>query len=91
MNSAKILVLISCIGMAGCNQPAEIVSSSTNPKVPVETLFSHEGCTVYRFYDGGRNHYFARCPGVTETVGQYSQTCGKGCVRTESENIGTYH
>lgn len=68
--------------LSGCDKRAEEVRQSSNPNVPVETLFKHDGCTVYRFYDGGRDHYFSKCEGLqTQTIA--GQSCGKNCYRDE--------
>lgn len=55
--------------------------------VPVP--ISHaDGCTVYRFVDGS-SHYFTRCGEEVTTVRNYSESCGKGCVRHKQEEITT--
>jgi len=68
--------------LLSCAQTPVREAVSNNPNVPVAMLFEHEGCTVYRFFDNGRYHYFARCgDGGTSTSSQRS--CGKNCVRDE--------
>ena len=89
-NSPRFMAsLLMLLLAAGCSKEPESVSSTSNPNIKAETLFTHDGCTVYRFEDGGRDHYFARCAKDTETVGTYSQSCGKGCVNQRDENIRT--
>lgn len=58
---------------------------TNNVEVPIDILFVKDGCTMYRFEDGGHSHYFARCdyadPPSTTTLSP--QSCGKGCIRIE--------
>lgn len=88
MNRLAFTLLIVLI-VAGCAKEPESVARSTNPEIPVEKLFSHDGCTVYRFTDNGRLHYFARCGSGVETMATWTQVCGKGCIQERSENIRT--
>lgn len=81
--------LLTAVLAVGCAKDPEKVERSTNPKVAVATLFTHDGCTVYRFEDGGRDHYFARCGDKAETISPKTTSCGKGCVSTRDENIRT--
>lgn len=75
----RILILLAVLLSSGCDNRPVSVNSTNNPEIQIEKLFTHEGCTVYRFRDGS-THYFTDCRGsVSET-----HTCGKGCVR-ESE------
>lgn len=80
--------ILTAVLAAGCTKDPERVERTTNPKVDVETLFTHDGCTVYRF-DDGRDHYFARCDNRSEVVAQHNESCGKGCTRSVDENIST--
>lgn len=75
--------------VAGCAKDPETISRSTNPEFDVSRLFSYDGCIVYRFYDNGRLHYFARCGSEVETIAAQKKACGKGCVKEHSENIRT--
>jgi hypothetical protein len=76
---AVVLIALLC---AACNKVPEETSQTSNPNVKVEKLFTHDGCTVYRFYDGGRDHYFSKCENAkTQTISE--QSCGRGCVRDE--------
>jgi len=50
------------------------------PKTPesvykIKDLFTHNGCTVTKFYDDGRWRYFTNCKGETTFV----ERCGKSC------------
>ena len=72
----KILVLAAILALAGCSKPAE-TSTQVGREFVVDKLFTHEGCTVYRFTDGGNNRYFTNCQGSTS----WTEQCGKGCTR----------
>jgi hypothetical protein len=72
----RILVLAAILALAGCSKPAE-TSTSVGREFVVDTLFTHEGCIVYRFNDGGNNRYFTNCSGSTT----WRENCGKGCTR----------
>jgi hypothetical protein len=76
-----VLVLFGCALASGCVQNPISVHSTNNVDVPVEKLFTHEGCTVYRFRDGNY-HYYVRCDGVGTATTQSMGRCGKGCGET---------
>lgn len=76
-----ILLLLSIVTLVACGKSSEKTELIRDFKV--ETLFTHEGCTVYRFYDD-RRVYFTNCQGSTQS----SYNCGKGCSGTD--NIPTY-
>lgn len=82
---------LTAVLAVGCTKHPEKVESSTNPNVAVATLFTHDGCTVYRFEDGGRDHYFARCGEKAETISPKTTSCGKSCISTLDENIRTHN
>ena len=64
-------------------QPPVTSSRSNNPEISVQTLFTHDGCTVYRFFDAGY-HYYARCDAAHATVATMSTvSCGRNCRRQE--------
>ena len=89
----KIMLLISLfIFVSGCSESPVSVSETTNSKVSVDTLFEHNGCTVYRFYDAGRLHYYSVCRSSyeSEVISSYKVSCGKSCTSTKSDNIKTY-
>lgn len=89
MTRAAILaVLALAAALAGCGQrtqqPESSAAAGTGYKV--DKLFTHDGCTVYRFWDWSNTRYFVRCDtGQAETM--TSQSCGKGC--TSSTQIPT--
>lgn len=82
-----ILLVTAVIALAACEAPSVSKSPTNNAAVPVELLFEHEGCRVYRFQDAGRNHYFTNCTG--SAVSTRTRSCGKNCFRREDEEIPT--
>lgn len=57
MNKLKMVVYCSLLLLVGCRGDAIKVISTENPDFKVEKLFTHEGCTVYRFVDGNVVYY----------------------------------
>ncbi len=59
---------------------------TNNPEFGVSRLFDHDGCTVYRFEDNGRKHYFVKCQsGNVRTMGSQSVPCGKSLCKRPVE------
>jgi hypothetical protein len=52
---------ITALLFSSCAKEAQESKSSSNPNIPVQLLFEHEGCKVYRFYDNGRAIYYSDC------------------------------
>jgi len=46
-----------------------------------------DGCKVYQFKSNGSWHYFTRCEATTVTTRNYTESCGKGCTRSRTEDI----
>lgn len=74
--AAIALSLLAGAGLAACSKKAES-TQQVNRDFQVDTLFTHDGCTVYRFNDGGASRYFTNCKGST----QWQEGCGKNCTR----------
>lgn len=89
MNRALRLCLLALPALSGCAKTPEAVEPSSNPEVEVSRLMEYDGCTIYRFNDAGRYHYFARCGSEVTTLSGQSKTCGKGCVQLYDESITT--
>jgi hypothetical protein len=68
--------------LVGCVEPALATVPSNNPHIEVDTLLTHDGCTVYRFRDG-QYHYFVRCPDPPRASTLSRVSCGKNCTRPE--------
>lgn len=62
----KLIIAIFALLLAGCDKDPEVVTQVGND-FKVGRLFTTDGCTVYRFYDGGRNVYFTNCTGSTSS------------------------
>ena len=81
MNTKIMLSLAALAMVAGCDKPAESVVR-TGAGFTVERLFTHEGCTVFRFEDGGSSRYFTRCDGIAaQSTTTWQESCGKNCTR----------
>ena len=78
----------------GCAKPAQESSTTANAEFVVDKLFTHEGCTAYRFVDAGERIYYTVCDRgqATNTMRQYHESCGKNCTSTEtSETVTNYY
>ena len=54
--------------LGGCaKKGTEFVPNQARDDFEIVSLFEVNGCTVYRFADYGRHHYFTNCQGETET------------------------
>jgi hypothetical protein len=72
----KTILALFVVALVGCSKPAE-TSTAVGREFVVDKLFTHEGCTVYRFEDAGSKRYFTNCSGSTA----WSESCGKNCTR----------
>jgi hypothetical protein len=75
--AAIALALLLGMALAACHGGSER-TAQTPAGYQVEALFTHEGCTVYRFYDAG-TRYFTDCRGST----QWDERSGKTSRRVE--------
>lgn len=78
MSASRLIVIAIAMLLGGCEKSAESVSSPSNSEYRVETLFHHDGCTAYRFYDGRTVHY-VKCGDDVRTA--WREGCGKNCTR----------
>lgn len=78
--------LIIALLLIGCAKEPVSTSQTNNPDVAVSLLFVNEGCSVYRFYDDGRHHYYTNCSGTLTTR---TESCGKNCTKTVNDDIET--
>jgi hypothetical protein len=62
-------LLSACLvvsSLSGCaTKLPDARAYSSNPDYVVDTLFTHEDCTVYRFRDVLMYHYYVRCDGAS--------------------------
>lgn len=63
-NLYAVLVGLAVLVLSGCSKPAESTTRVGN-NFEVGKLFTVDGCTVYRFEDSARSHYFTNCSGST--------------------------
>lgn len=75
-----ISTLLLALLLAGCVREPLETSSTDNREFNVDTLFTKDGCTVYRFVDGSHSRYFVRCEGGQSRV-EWTEACGKNCSR----------
>ncbi len=80
-------LLLAMLVLAGCAKDPVSSSRTDNAEVGLDKLFTHDGCSVYRFYDAGHFHYWADCRGTVSTA--YVQNCGKNCTRTVRDELQT--
>lgn len=77
-----IIILTSVVVLLGCEKPAES-SASAGVEFRIDRLFTHDGCTLYRFSDAGAR-YFASCDGAYSAEVSWHESCGNGCSRQMS-------
>lgn len=77
------MILTGLLALAGCTKQAEFTQRA-GVEFTVDKLFTVDGCTVHRFYDGGHARYFTNCKGSVN----WEERCGKGCTRPESVDGG---
>lgn len=75
------LIALSVLALAGCGYDPVETKTTNNRDVPVSLLFTHEGCSVYRFYDAGSSRYYANCG---NSSAGWRESCGKNCQRDMS-------
>jgi hypothetical protein len=83
----KILLLLVAAMLVGCAKDPVASAVSDNPEITLEIMFRHEGCTVYRFSDNARYHYWADCRGTVSS--ERLEGCGRNCARVQSRSIQT--
>lgn len=81
----KYLLIPLLLALISCQDPISptFVSQTNNPKVQVDLLFKHDGCTVYRFIDNYIPVYYADCQNHYSTT-SWEQSCGEDCKRPKS-------
>lgn len=84
-----ISLALAAASLLGCVNDPVVTHPSNNAQVHVDELFSHDGCTVYRFQDGWY-HYYVRC---RDDAHPATLSCmGKGCRdddRVQTIEVGT--
>jgi hypothetical protein len=55
-----LIALLSVAALSGCMGEPVGTTRTNNTAFQVEELFTHNGVTVYRFYDGGTVYFTSR-------------------------------
>lgn len=60
------------------------VEAERRARIP-HVIREADGCKVYAFTAGSKEHYFTRCAGMVTTDRNYEvkKSCGKNCTKTE--------
>ena len=53
--------------LTGCAKDPISTSATDNAQFKLEALFTHDGCTIYRFMDNGYYHYWTNCKGTIDS------------------------
>lgn len=77
----KAVLLLALLVLAGCAKEAES-TARVGADFAVDKLFTNEGCTAFRFSDGGRFIYYVDCN--NQTTASWTESCGKSCTRRVS-------
>ena len=83
----RAVAIAACaLVLAACGKPAER-STPAGVGFSVDRLFTHEGCTVYRFGDAGEYRYFTKCEGAAYSGSSWSESrpCSKSQCRDARE------
>jgi len=87
MKRAALALALAALALAGCERTPAEATAPAGVGFQVDRLFTHDGCTVYRFVDAGYSRYFARCAGAASSETTWRESCGKNCTR--SVNVPT--
>ena len=85
--SLTLLVLLTVVALNGKGGKPQSVEEAGDG-YQVARLFTQDGCTVYRFTDGGHWRYFARCDGAASSETFWKSQCGKHCTLTQNLMTG---
>lgn len=61
----QLIIIAFLLVLFGCIKESQSKSTPSNTAFEIELLFEHDGCKVYRFYDG-RYVYYTDCRGTTQ-------------------------
>ena len=79
------ILFISLTMLYGClGEPQSIENTGKNGDFHIEYLFEKDGIKMYRFYDGGRLHYFTTS-GETMTEQSVGETTYEERIKTKSK------
>lgn len=75
------------LALLACSADPIASTVTNNPDIVVETLFTKDGCTVYRFEDS-HSRYYVVCDNPCKTASTFTtESCGKNC--TENVQVPT--
>jgi hypothetical protein len=84
-----VVVVLSAITYCETTPEAEAKRRATaeaerRARIP-HVIREADGCKVYAFTAGSKEHYFTRCAGMVTTDRNYEvkKSCGKNCTKTE--------
>jgi outer membrane biogenesis lipoprotein LolB len=60
----RYILTLTIVLLTACTGEAE-EKTKVSKNFEVDRLFTHDGCTVYRFMDKGSSHYYVNCNGGT--------------------------
>lgn len=84
----KLLLALLAVSLTACGpadpnaratHQARLQAQADRTDYQIVTLFTKDGCTLYRFYDMGHYRYFTSCNGSTAT----EHTAGKSTFNEE--------
>lgn len=81
----KRFCMIAVLVLAGCTADPVRSDRTNNADLDVSTLFDYDGCRMYRFEDGGRFIYFARCGSDVRTSWGETHSNGKTAYTTNHD------
>ncbi len=74
----KYSIILLFLFLASCEKPGIKQETPDNVEFQVSTLFTYDSITIYRFWDNGHPHYFAKDLTITQL------NCGKSCYYDET-------
>lgn len=80
------LVFVAALLLSGCNfekTGTEFVPNQARDDFGIVSLFEVNGCTVYRFNDKRRSHYFTTCKGETLSTQKSGKTTYEESIPTK--------
>lgn len=78
------ILVLAIVSLSSCTIKVDKSQIESVGNFNVERLFTHEGCTAYRFNDGSKYVYYTNCGTQTQST----HSCGKNC--TETDSVTTY-
>jgi hypothetical protein len=73
----RVFAPLLAIALAGCSAKPISQTDTGNNDLSAALIAVIDGCKIYRFVDGGRTVYFAKCGAAGST--SWERSCGKGC------------